>query len=739
MPETPPSPALTTLDALEGVGPTRAKYLRELGISAPVDLLTYFPHRYETRLGLQPIARLIPDNATVQTATGTIVATNYRPGPKPRFEATLDDGSAKLGLTFFNGAYLRTRLTPGTPVQVTGKVRAFRNIATMANPKWKLIDEADALSNNADDSAPSSSTPSSSSPPAPLPPASSPPAFTPDATSSLVSIYPSSSRIGSHKIATIIQDNLTALTATVHEIFPPHLVKQRRLLDRRTAFHHIHAPTTLNQARAARRRLVYDELMLMQLGLMLARASSDHRLTAPVLRCDKTLDTRIRARFPFALTEAQERVVFDVLRDLSSGRPMNRLIQGDVGSGKTVVALHAMLVAVANKMQATILAPTEVLAEQHFLTISRFLAGSQVNVGLFTSRTRRTTKGANLAALAAGRIHIAVGTQALLQQDVEFANLGLVVVDEQHRLGVRQRGTLRDKAGGQPHCLTMTATPIPRTLALSYFADFDLSVIDSLPPGRQPIETRIVPANHLTSAWEFVKNQIAKGRQAYIVVPQIDSNGDEPSEATAANITDAYAKLTTTALPNLRIAQLHGQLATDDKQAVMQQFRDGHADVLLATTVIEVGVDVPNATVMVILDADRFGLSQLHQLRGRVGRGQHASYCLLVSSAPANSPGAASPSDANTRLQAMAATTSGFEIAEIDLKLRGPGQFFGTRQHGLPEFKLADLAEETELLLTARDDAQSLLQSDPTLHDHPDLRVALRQQFADRLPLAAIG
>jgi len=446
------------------------------------------------------------------------------------------------------------------------------------------------------------------------------------------------------------------------------------------------------------------------------------------MRLDKTLDERIRSRFPFTFTTAQQNAVWEIAKDLRSGQPMNRLLQGDVGSGKTAVALYSMLVAVANRMQAAILAPTEVLAEQHALTLKRALAGSQVAVELFTSRTKKAARNSMLKRLQDGEIHLAVGTQALIQQDIDFANLGLVVVDEQHRLGVKQRAVLKDK-GLSPHYLVMTATPIPRTLALSYFADFDVSIIDELPPGRQPIATRWLKSTQALKAYELIRSEAGRGFQSCIVLPQIDDDGADESKS----VTKEFDRLSRGPLSGLRLAMLHGQMSADEKQAAMLAFRDKQIDVLVATTVIEVGIDVPSATVIVIDNAEKFGLSQLHQLRGRVGRGTEPSHCILLSDATSEI--------ATARLKAICDSTDGFDIAEMDLKLRGPGEFFGTRQHGLPEFKLADITAELGLLATAKDDAIALLQEDPSLQSRKfaALREAVHKQFGDSLQLAAVG
>jgi ATP-dependent DNA helicase RecG len=693
------SNASTTLSRpvieLEGVGPTRAKYLRLLGVATLGDLLEYFPRTYQSETAERDIGALAATNE-IQTARGRVVAVDYIPiRPRARFEATLeDDQHRKVGLVWFNASWLRGKIRPGMLIRVQGRVRMYHNMPQMAHPEWEEIDESAERIDQA--------------------------TFRP--------IYPASAKLPSEVIAKLVHDHLDEMAEHVQEWFEPELLELNHLISRREAYRWIHHPTDMRQAMRARRRIVYDELMLMQLALGISKRMRQGQITAPLLRADKLLHERIARRFPFEMTRAQQKACFDIVKDVQSGRPMNRLLQGDVGSGKTIVALYGMLLAVANKMQAALLAPTEVLAEQHFLTLSNFLRESNVSIELLTSRTKRVGRTTLQKAIANGKVHLAVGTQALIHEDVEFANLGLVVVDEQHKLGVQQRATLKSK-GSAPHYLVMTATPIPRTLALSYFADFDVSILDELPPGRQPIETKWLKANQVAHAYDFVRSQVQRGRQAYIVLPQIDDSGAEDSKS----VLKEFDRLSKGPLKDLRLAVLHGQMNTDEKHDVMTRFRQRETDVLVATTVIEVGIDVPNATVMVIDNADRFGLSQLHQLRGRVGRGSERSYCLLIADAATE--------NAVARLNAMTKTNDGFQIAEMDLQLRGPGHFFGTQQHGLPEFKMADITSEIELLKVAREDSIKLLERDPklSLPEHRRLRAALKRQFGDRIQLAQVG
>jgi ATP-dependent DNA helicase RecG len=689
----PPSPLERRIETLDGIGAGRAREFSALGVATLGDLMEYFPRDYQYERAERPIAQLVPDQ--IQIARGEVTAVDYVASrPRPRFEATITDPSGRLSLVWFNGGYLRRLIHPGQVLRVQGKVKFFRGIPLMSQPRWERI-EPDAQ---------------------------------PVGEDLLRAVYPATARLPSAFIWRTIDRHLDEALPAIEEWFSPELLGRRRLVSRREAFRAIHQPTNLGEAQAARRRLVYDELMLMQLGLVLSRRMRGGRLRAPRMLIDRLLDERIRRRFPFSLTGAQTRAIGELLRDLGGEMPMSRLLQGDVGSGKTIVALYAMLVATANKLQSAMLAPTEVLAEQHYLTLLNLLRDSSVSIELFTSRTRRESRGSLARHLADGRIHIAVGTQSLLQEDIEFANLGLVVVDEQHKLGVRQRAALKTK-GFAPHYLVMTATPIPRTLALSFFADFDVSVLDELPPGRQPIRTRWLRRAQEQEAYRFIREQASAGHQAYIVVPQIDDDGLEE----AKSVRSEYERLSKGALAGLQLGVLHGQMSTEEKKRTMNDFRAKQLDVLIATTVIEVGIDVPNATVMLIENADRFGLSQLHQIRGRVGRGSEPSHCLLLSDATTE--------DATQRLAAMCRTTDGFEIAETDLRLRGPGEFFGTRQHGLPQFKLADITQELDLLRLAREDALALLEVDPNLSrpENRALRAAIARQFGASLFLAQVG
>jgi ATP-dependent DNA helicase RecG len=489
----------------------------------------------------------------------------------------------------------------------------------------------------------------------------------------------------------------------------------------------MHRPEDTDQWGQARRRMAYEECLLMQAALALQRAQATER-PAHAMPVTPEIDRRIRTRLPFTLTGAQDRAVAEIAADLARARPMNRLLQGDVGCGKTVVALYAALTAVAHHHQVVFMAPTEILATQHYNKIISYLAGSKVRLAMLVGGQPARKRQYVLAQLASGELNIVVGTHALLGEEVKFRNLGLVVIDEQHKFGVAQRASIRGK-GFAPHYLVMTATPIPRTLALTLFGDLDVSTIDELPPGRGTTQTQLVRPGQMGQVLQFVRQRLTEGQQAYFIYPLV--NPSDNTELTAA--VQAFGKLRDRELPDWPIGLIHGQMPTADKDHVMRDFAEGRIKVLVASVVVEVGIDVPNANLMVVQHADRFGLAQLHQLRGRIGRGRQDAWCILVSS-----PGSEVSAQ---RLDVLCKTSDGFKIAEEDLRLRGPGEFFGARQHGLPELKVADLVEDFELLRLARRDAFAIIQQDPSLEQphNQALRRELRRVYGERLHLAAGG
>ncbi|MFA7485966.1 MAG: ATP-dependent DNA helicase RecG, partial [Phycisphaerae bacterium] len=490
----------------------------------------------------------------------------------------------------------------------------------------------------------------------------------------------------------------------------------------------IHNPPDEEKLKKAQRRLKYDELFLMQLGLALRRYRMQHFSQACAMKCTETIDKRIRRRFPFLLTEDQDKVITEIVSDMSKAKPMNRLLQGDVGSGKTVVALYAALLAIANKKQVAIMAPTEILASQHFISIERYLKNSSVKRVLIIGGLTGEKRASVLKEIKAGRTNIVVGTVALLEKDIDFHSLGLVIIDEQHKFGVDQRAQLRKNL--TPHCLVMTATPIPRTLAMTAFGDLDVSIIRHCPPGRGSIITRLVDKKDRTKAYEFIKQRLEAKKQAYFIYPRINSSS-ESDQVKAA--TDEWKILSKNIFPDFKVELLHGQMASAEKHRIMSDFRRGKIDVLVSTVVVEVGVDVPNATIMVIEEADRFGLAQLHQLRGRIGRGQSKSYCFLFSDKGGET--------AQNRLEIMTRSSDGFEISEHDLKIRGPGELFSTRQHGLPDLKIANIVDDYELLVMARRYAFELVEKDPMLTDsnHKNIRQSLIDKFGNSIGLADVA
>ncbi|MFA5239857.1 MAG: ATP-dependent DNA helicase RecG, partial [Phycisphaerae bacterium] len=541
-------------------------------------------------------------------------------------------------------------------------------------------------------------------------------------------VYPASAGLSSRQIKRIIAPLLDITDGLAPEFYEPAFMKSANLIGRADAFRWIHLPADEEKLAKAKRRLKYDELFLMQAGLAIRRYKTQHFSTALPMNCTEKIDSRIRKRFPFLLTEDQNDCITEIVCDMARRQPMNRLLQGDVGSGKTVVALYAALLAVANKQQVAIMAPTEILAGQHFLSIERYLKGSSVNRVLITGGLTGKKRKEILEQISTGEMDIVVGTVALLQKDIDFAKLGFVVIDEQHKFGVHQRLQLRKRA--TPHCLIMTATPIPRTLAMTAFGDLDVSIIKHCPPGRGEVITRRVAPRDRQKAYEFIRERLRAKKQAFFVYPRIASVEEDSIVAAA---TDEWKNLSGKVFPEFNVELLHGRMPSAKKQHIMNEFRKGKINVLVATTVIEVGVDVPNATIMVIEGADRFGLAQLHQLRGRIGRGESKSYCFLFAETASEA--------ADSRLEVMTRSTDGFEIAEHDLRLRGPGELFSTRQHGIPDLKIANIIDDYELLIMARKDAFALVADDPamTKAEHKNIRQVLLSKFGASLGLADVA
>jgi ATP-dependent DNA helicase RecG len=695
----------TPLSAIPAVGARRAAALAMLDLATVGRLLGHLPMRHEQLQAESTVEEL--NQGQIVSTRGEVSATRVVPrGRKPRFEAVLLDHTGRLDLVWFNQPYLRNRIHPGAFIHVQGRANRRGHNTQLVNPRWRLIQSLHE---------------------------------TPAQEERLRPVYPASEAVPSRIIEESVRVILPDVLPLIEDHLSPEYRRTRELPLLADAYRMYHAPESEAEIGAARRRLAYDELLLLQLGVAMKRAHLRQTLRAPAMRWSETVDRHIRERIPFTLTAAQDHVVRDLVKDLASDTPTNRLIQGDVGSGKTAVALYAMLMAVASGQQAALMAPTEILAEQHFSNLSGMLAGSKVRIDLLTGATVPAEREAILGRIAAGETDLVIGTHALLTESVRFANLAVAIIDEQHRFGVHQRATLRSKgadpAAGDvtPHVLVMTATPIPRTLAITLFGDLDISVITGLPPGRQPITTRVVPHDKRPQVYDWLRERLDRGEQAYIVAPAIgapagfpaetldgqdeaadapDEEPDqspEPSPAPLVTVRALASELEAGPLAGKRLALVHGRLSRATREAVMERFRAGQIDALIATTVIEVGVDVPNATTMIVESADRFGLAQLHQLRGRVGRGQKKSACILVGPLAELTP------EGQTRLDSIARISDGFALAERDLEIRGPGELFGIRQSGMPPFKVADLARDLDLLKMARRDAAAWIAESPNL------------------------
>jgi ATP-dependent DNA helicase RecG len=687
----------TPLQYVKGVGPQRAQLLERRGLRTIRDALDSFPRDYQDRRTLVPFHRLRPGEVGVVGGTVLGVAPPPRGRSRTPTFVTFRDGSGYFTARWFNQPYVAQKLRRGQRTVLYGKVALDERTrrVLLENPEFEVVEDEDGPSIH---------------------------------MGRVVPVYPLTEGLTQRPMRALLHRIVEGYADRVTEWLPERLRRERALLPAGPAYRAIHFPESLEAAQAARGRFVYEDFLLLELGLALRRrrqgARPGHTIAPP-----GALVSCLLQSLPFRLTAAQERVWSEIRADLARPTPMNRLLQGDVGSGKTIVAVMALLTAVEAGYQAALMAPTEILAEQHLATIRALVDPLGVSVVLLTAGQKGRERDAARAALREGRAAIAVGTHALIQGEVELEHLGLAVVDEQHRFGVLQRATLRQK-GQHPDVLVMTATPIPRTLALTLYGDLDVSVLDELPPGRQPIATGWRPEAKREELYDFIRGQLREGRQAYVVYPLVEET--EASDLRAA--TEMAERLRTKVFPDWPVGLIHGRLGYEAKDAVMQAFKRGEIAVLVATTVIEVGIDVPNASVMVIEHAERFGLAQLHQLRGRVGRGSARSYCILLAGGPLTE-------DAQRRLDAMRDTQDGFRIAEVDLEIRGPGEFFGTRQSGLPEFRAADLLRDARLLEVARPDALALVERDPGLRlpEHAALRDVMLTRWRGRLDLASIG
>ncbi|MBL8745458.1 MAG: ATP-dependent DNA helicase RecG [Phycisphaerae bacterium] len=683
----------TPVEELPGVTEIRAAALRRMEIRCLAHLIAHLPSRHQYEEAESAIADITVGRLV--TVRGEVTDTRAVRAGRARFEAVLLDETGRIDLCWFNMLFLQDRIHPGSKIRIQGKVNRRGPRLQIINPKWEWIPEgAEGPINRQAHIRP---------------------------------IYPATEDMPSWAFERLITSVIDRALPLIVDHLPDDFRKERALPTLAEAYRLMHQPQTMEDLNNARRRLVYDELLLLQLGVHMKRAHVRRTLHAPALNWNNAIDEHIRARIPFTLTPGQEEVIREIAADLRKPTPANRLIQGDVGAGKTVVALYAMLMAAASRHQAALMAPTELLAEQHYDSVSRLLRGSTLRLALLTGSVTGIDRERMMRGIAQGEIDLVIGTHALLTESVSFHSLAVAVIDEQHRFGVHQRATLRERNADDrsiPHTLVMTATPIPRTLALTIFGDLDISTLRGLPPGRTPIATRIMPAERADEVYAFVRNRLDQGEQAFIVAPTI---GDDESlllpeaspEQGTRDVNSILKTLREGPLKGKRLEAIHGRLNRESRERIMDRFRSGQIDALVATTIIEVGVDVPNATLMVIENADRFGLAQLHQLRGRVGRGKTASVCVCITSA-APTPGA------EARLAALAATTDGFAIAEKDLELRGPGDFIGARQAGAAPFRLAEFPKDMDLLLLARRDANLWIERSPLLATDADRLIRSR-------------
>ena len=682
---------------LKGVGPQRAELLARLDLYYARDFLFFFPRAYQDLSELREIDQL--EEGRPASVVGVIEEVDLRnTGPgKSLLGMLLRQGTKYLRCLWFNQPWMRQKLEEGRRLMVSGEPKLEGMRWEMIHPRVEFLGD--------DEDVPGGR---------------------------ILPVYPLTEGINQNQMRRIVGGVVDSHAAFVDEVFPEEFLAAHRLMPIAEALPQIHNPADPPSLERARRRFIYQELLVLQLALAVRKWRLAHQRAAPPLEATAKIDARITRLFPFELTAGQRQAIDEICRDMARPHPMNRLLQGDVGSGKTVVAMYAMLLAVAHGRQAALMAPTEILARQHLATLSRALAASKVRIGLLTGSQSQHERQDLLAKIAAGEIDLVIGTHAVThavaKSGVEFAKLGLVVIDEQHRFGVRQRAALK-KAGIDPHYLVMTATPIPRTVGMTLFGDLDVSTLREPPPGRQKVHTYWASDAQRLRWWQFFKKQLDSGRQGYVIAPLVE----ESENVDAANVQATHDALARGELAGYRLSILHGRMTPAEKDSAMQAFHAGRTQVLVATSVVEVGVDVPNATLMTIEGGERFGLAQLHQLRGRISRGSHPGYLCVFANPQSD--------ESQERLDALTKTSDGFELAEIDFRLRGPGDLFGTRQHGLPPLRIADLSRDIAIVDEARRDAQALVAADPDLQasEYARLRRMVLNRYGEALDLGDVG
>ncbi len=714
---------------LKGVGPFRAPLLQKLDLFRAADLLFFFPRTYQDLTDIRKISQL--EENIVQTVYGRIVSWDLRNTRRgPLLTMNLHSGGQIIQALWFNQVYAMQQFGIGRRLLMTGKPKLKQTAFSdwqMSHPKIiYLIDEEGSAENNDNDES-----------------------FDPDKISDpVLPVYPLTEGLQQYHLRRIIKNTLSDLPDLLPEVFPEDFLREHDLMPIADSVRNIHFPPSMEMLEKARRRFVYQELFVLQLALAIRRQQHQTGLKAPIMERTARIDSRIRRILSYEPTPGQEKAIREISDDLGRPVPMNRLLQGDVGSGKTLVAVYAILQTIACGHQAVLMAPTEVLARQHLRTIKTMLAESRVRIAPLFGGQAPKDRAEILQDIQSGAAQIVIGTQAIVCNEIPFHDLGLVIIDEQHKFGVRQRALLKSGTKFDPHYLVMTATPIPRSVTMTLFGDLDVSVMEGLPPGRSKVTTSITGEKKRAQWWGFFRQKLKEGRQGYVVVSRVD----EKEEDDLRSVQSVYNELSQGELKEWRLGMIHGRMSTPEKESVMQQFRDHLIDVLIATSVIEVGIDVPNATLMTVENANMFGLAQLHQLRGRIGRGRHPGYCAVF---PTDWVGETKLSgndeedkeltrkrkEALERLKVFAASSDGFDLAEKDFEIRGPGELFGTRQHGLPPFKIADLVRDKKILLEARKDALALVKDDPGLcqPEHEKLRKQLLSRYGKLLDFGDVG